>query len=175
MVWISWIEINLQSLQPSDQAICSRGVGLYFDSSQERPWRHWARPRIHAARLILYASILVFLFEGARKRTSCACGDSSLPPEYALTSRSFSGRDKVLQFQLQFHNIMYEFIWSYPFYQEFISANLNSSSWHKVFHTSPLFILTNITILSGVTSTTGTCILCAGSIQSLYALSSVLA
>ena len=34
---------------------------LYFVLSRERPWRHWSRPRIHAARLILYASISVFL------------------------------------------------------------------------------------------------------------------
>ena len=27
---------------------------LYFVSSRERPWRHWARPRTHAARRILF-------------------------------------------------------------------------------------------------------------------------
>ena len=45
---------------------------LYFVSSRERPWRHWERPRIHASRRILYASIQVFLFERVRKHTSCA-------------------------------------------------------------------------------------------------------
>ena len=34
---------------------------LYFVSSRERPWRHWARSRIHGTRGILYASIPVFL------------------------------------------------------------------------------------------------------------------
>ena len=68
---------------------------LYFVSSRERPWRHWARPRIHAARRILYASIPVFLFERVRKHTSCARDDKRLPPEYVLTSRSFSRWDKV--------------------------------------------------------------------------------
>ena len=36
------------------------------------------------------ASIPVFLFESVRKHTSCPRGDKCLPPEYALTSRSFS-------------------------------------------------------------------------------------
>ena len=40
---------------------------LYFVSSRERPWRHWACPRIHAARRIHYASIPVFLFEHVKK------------------------------------------------------------------------------------------------------------
>ena len=40
---------------------------LYFVLSRERLWRHWARPRIHAAS-ILYASIPVFLFERVRKQ-----------------------------------------------------------------------------------------------------------
>ena len=31
-----------------------------------------------------------FLFERVRKHTSCARGDKRLPPEYTLTSRSFS-------------------------------------------------------------------------------------
>ena len=51
--------------------------------------------RIHAARRILYASILVFLFECVRKHTSCARDDKRLPSEYALTSLSFSRWDKV--------------------------------------------------------------------------------
>ena len=38
---------------------------------QEKPWRHWARPRIHAERRIHYASITVFLFERVRKHASC--------------------------------------------------------------------------------------------------------
>ena len=45
---------------------------LYFVSSRELPWRHWSRPRIHAAKRILYAWIPVFLFERVRKHTSCA-------------------------------------------------------------------------------------------------------
>ena len=68
---------------------------LYFISSRERPWHYWARPRIHVARRILHVSILVFLFECVRKHTSCACDDKRLPPEYALTSRSFSRWDTV--------------------------------------------------------------------------------
>ena len=68
---------------------------LYFVSSQERPWRHWARPRIHAARRILYASISVFLFERVRKHTKYARGCKRLPLKYALTSRSFLRWDKV--------------------------------------------------------------------------------
>ena len=71
------------------------GPNLYFVSSRERPWRHWARPMIHAARRILYASISVFLFERVRKHTSYARDDKRLCLEYALTSRSFSGWDKV--------------------------------------------------------------------------------
>ena len=53
------------------------------------------RPSIHAARRILYTSISVFLFERVRKHTSCARSDKRLPPEYALTSRSFSRWDQV--------------------------------------------------------------------------------
>ena len=53
------------------------------------------RSRIHATRRILYASITVFLFERVRKHTSCARDDKRLPPEYTLTSRSFSSWDKV--------------------------------------------------------------------------------
>ena len=68
---------------------------LYFVSSQERPWRHWALPNIHAARRILCASTPVFLFERVRKHTSCTRDDKRLPPEYALMSRSFSRWDKV--------------------------------------------------------------------------------
>ena len=68
---------------------------LYFVSSRERQWRHWACPRIHASRRILYASIPVFLFERVKKTTSCARDDKRLCLEYALTPRSFSGWDKV--------------------------------------------------------------------------------
>ena len=75
---------------------------LYFVSSRERPWRHWAHPGIHAARRILYASIPVFLFERVRKHTSCARDDMRLPPEYALTSRLFSRWDKVYTTKLLF-------------------------------------------------------------------------
>ena len=42
---------------------------LYFVSSRERSWRHWACSRIHATRRILYASIPVFLFERVRRHT----------------------------------------------------------------------------------------------------------
>ena len=69
---------------------------LYFvSSSRERLWRHWAGPRIHAARCILYSLIPVFLFERVRKHTSCTRDDKRLCLENALTSRSFSGWDKV--------------------------------------------------------------------------------
>ena len=36
---------------------------LYFVSSRERPWRHWLRQRIYAARRIICASIPGFSFE----------------------------------------------------------------------------------------------------------------
>ena len=49
-----------------------KNVYLYFVSSWERPWHHWARPRIHAARRILYASIPVFPLERVRKHTTRA-------------------------------------------------------------------------------------------------------
>ena len=42
-------------------------------------------PRIHAARRILQASILVFLFERVRKDISYACNNKHHPLEYALT------------------------------------------------------------------------------------------
>ena len=50
--------------------------------------------RIHAARRILYASIPAFLFN-VWENTQVARDDKRLPPEYALTSRSFSRWDKV--------------------------------------------------------------------------------
>ena len=70
-------------------------ITLYFVSSRERPWRHWARPRIYASRHIIYALIPVFLFECVRKHTNCARDDEHLPPEYALTSRLFLRWDNV--------------------------------------------------------------------------------
>ena len=54
------------------------GVSSYTLSHPEKD-RDWARPRIHAARRILYyASILVFLFERVRQHTSCARDDKHL-------------------------------------------------------------------------------------------------
>ena len=74
---------------------CPEKLTLYFVSSREWLWRHWARPRIHTARCTLSAPIPVFLFEHMRKHTSCARDDKRLCLEYVLTSRSFSGWDKV--------------------------------------------------------------------------------
>ena len=45
--------------------------------------------RINAAKRIICASIPGFFFLTREKHTSCARDDRRLPPEYALTSRSF--------------------------------------------------------------------------------------
>ena len=66
---------------------------LYLVSSQERLWRHWARPMIQAARRILFESFPVFIFECVRKHK--LHDNKHLPPKYALTSQSFSRWDKV--------------------------------------------------------------------------------
>ena len=90
---------SLKSAKNSAQRVIltqqSYRVYYTFVSSQERPWRHWSRPRIHAARRILYASILVFLFEHVRKHTSCVQDNNRLLPAYAPTSHLFLRRDKV--------------------------------------------------------------------------------
>ena len=75
-----YFQSGIQSIQ---------GFWLYFVSSRERPWRrHWSRPRIHAARRILYASICVPFW--TREKTH------KLRAQWqALTSRSLSRWDKV--------------------------------------------------------------------------------
>ena len=55
-------------------------------------------PKDTPARRILYASIPVFIFERVRKHTSFARDDKRLCLKYALTSRSFSGETKYMQF-----------------------------------------------------------------------------
>ena len=63
----SWCLVSLimarHEMRPGNDLIKDDRLFLYFVSSKERPWRHWAHPRIHAARCMLYASIPVFLFE----------------------------------------------------------------------------------------------------------------
>ena len=71
---------------------CHQDV-VYFVSSREQPWRHWGRHMIYAARRILYASILWFLFERVRKHICYACDNKDLPLENLLASRSFSRRE----------------------------------------------------------------------------------
>ena len=73
---------------------------LHSVSSRERPWRHWSRPRIHAARPILYASISAFLFEMCEKthKLRARWQASVFLRNNALTSRSFSRWDKVYLF-----------------------------------------------------------------------------
>ena len=67
----------------------------YFVSSRERPWRHSARHRINAEKRIICASIPGFLFERVRKHRSHARDNQRVILYHALTSRSFSGWDKV--------------------------------------------------------------------------------
>ena len=43
------ITIIISILQDSNPEPCLVYITLYFVSSRERQWRHWARPRIHAA------------------------------------------------------------------------------------------------------------------------------
>ena len=70
---ISWQLTSSASacLRQCQEMVRWRRIELYFVSSRERQWHHWwARPRIHAARRNLYASIPVFLFERVRNHTS---------------------------------------------------------------------------------------------------------
>ena len=61
---------------------------LYFVSSQERPWRHWAC--LNTAKRIMCASILGYLFEHMRK-----CAYVTIPERFLWNMQRHHGRFKV--------------------------------------------------------------------------------
>ena len=90
-----WFPLDCKFTSINSKKIPLVSFHLYTLSHPEndRDVTERAQPQvcIHDARRILYASTPVFLFERVKKKPSCACGNKRLPPEYALTSRSFSG------------------------------------------------------------------------------------
>ena len=75
---------------------------LYFVSSRERPWRHWACLRIHVAKRILYTLLILCSFLNVWENTiSCTRDDERLLfRKYALTSQSRSRGETKLAFVL---------------------------------------------------------------------------